>query len=833
MPQNPFDLVDVQPLKRTNPFDAVDEARTKTQNPFDTLDVPSAPTPKVQMNAFGRAVNPLIQGGKTAVGTVLDYVGRPQAALFGGILEGAEGVKAGLMGEKKYTGKDLLGAAGWEGDSWGKAGAGLALDLVADPVNLVGMGPIKKGYQAAVSATGHGVEKAIKATPVAKTAYKAVESFFDPHAALKPVAGLKDWARLKESEARSIANAVHTDVASVIGKNIPPGGKAGVLVKTFDQDTLKKIAYAVDKGDLSKLNPDELNVATKFKQTLENQWLSEVGTGHQAVARGPRSGAAPKIQDYVPYITKPDKQNAVSLISDVRGTTRHSKPRTFASLADAVNQGNATDDLAEILKARLQSGRMAQHGTRVLDEAANKFGAQTPQAGWRKLNIPQDVNLPASRKAGIADKFFPPEAADYLERAHAVFNKPDDVLNAYKKGVQVYKSWLVTNPQQMATNLLGNIVNATMSDNVPSVVNMARSVPIVLKNAMPPALGKLPNGGFRYSGDQVLDAMKRYEIIGGQGQYQDIFEKGANYSLNPLKANNLLGRYFQFGNQHVVEEPFKVAQFLQSVEDGMDLEQAAIKVKNTFFDYAEISPMAKQLRDTGLVPFITWQVKNVPLQLENLAMRPQGFARTESVMDAVSNPDTIMPHQDQREGMVPVGDNSAFRFASPINDLNKLPIGDYRGKDLLLDTVGQSLGLRQLLELTLPGKYEGQQGRKLYNDQPIWREDQKGAVPYDFVSQGLDKIGLGALAGIGDNEMGQRRQDEFLAYMLQQNPWGYYGRNIFGPPDELVEKGAVEDPKDRNVLDRFGDLTGFRTKELKPNQQVKELEFRMKQMMEK
>lgn len=759
------------------------------------------PTKMPEMNAFGKFVDPVVSAGKTAVGKILDIVDTPQNALQGLIAEGGEGFKKGMSREKDYSSTDVLSSFGWEGDGLGKKAVGLGLDIVADPLNLLGVGAVKNAVAKGAKAlkVGDALHSASKLPGI-----KHVGQFIDPHYNLRDTKGLKDFARLTESEARSIQNIAHEDVASVVGKqlfsgkNIPAGQKAGALVKTADENALRRIAYAIDENKMNTLTADEVEIANKFRTMMDDQWAREVNAGLQDPGQ--------KLANYVPYVTKPDNQRNVSIISDVRGTTRHAKDRTLKSLQDAVTNHNATDNLADILQARLTSGRIAEHGANALEEAGRKFGSTIQKPKHRKLNE-QFLRVTPNRGTVAKSLYYPEDVANYLERAHAIYNKPDDVGNAWKNAVKLYKSWLVTNPQQGATNLLGNVINAYMSGNERVLLpqNLARAGKVV-------GSGVAPDIG-RYKGNDIVNAMRKWEVVGGQGQYQDIFEKGKNYSLNPFKTNNLASKGSQYVNQHYVEEPFKVALFLDQLEQGKSLEDAALAAKNTFFDYAEISDSAKAIRDYGLAPFITWQLKNIPMQLENLALRPQKFAQTESVYDAFTNDNTPVPHQDEREGMLPIQENKLMRFANPINDLNKLPIGDYEGRDFLVDTIGGSVPW-------IKGPIELATNKKIYNNQPIWREGQEGAVPFDFISKTADNLGLGSLVGISEDASGYPKQDELMAYVLQQNPWEYYRRNLMNPPQELVDRGSIGAT---TPLDRVAGAFGFRTKTLTPKNQINEL----------
>ncbi len=827
---NPF-LDDLPSAGGRNPF--LDDSPAGG-NPF--LDgQPSSGVPAPQRSMIGRAIDPIVNAGTTAVSKLFAVLDTPQNALQGAVAEGMapegegalKGFVKGLTREKDYATSDILDAAGWKEDTLARKAVGLAGDLVLDPLNLVGVGALKSGYQAGVRGLGKAVKTGIESKPVAGTALKAVNSLLDPHAALaRGTEGLKDKARLWESGARATSSAAEHDAAQAIATH-----SYGPFTTTPKKDVLSKIAYAIDEGKVASLAPEEQKIAGKVSKTLDDQFESELKTGHQGQQVNPKTGeilaeGAPKLPNYVPLVTKADAKRNVSIIGEVQGTSRFSKDRELDSLKTAVNEFNATDDLGEMVKARLLTGRRAQHSADVIEDAVKTFGSVEAKKGFRKLNIPGTVKLPQGRASVLKDMHVPEDVADYVERAHAIWSEPDEVSGVIKNAVKVYKGWLVTTPQQGITNLVGNVVNAFVSGNGKSVAptKLYRALNVVIEKSPMPDI--VAASGKKFSGAEIKAAASKFEILGGAGQYHDIVDKGKNFTLNPLKANNAFGKSSQYLNQHVVEEPFKLSLFLDKIKETGDLEKAALATKNTFFDYAEVSDSAKKLRDFGVAPFITWQLKNIPFQLKNLAENPHKYAQMQSMYEGVTNPDTIVPHKDEREGLVPIGGpDHLVRFANPINDLNKIPIpGLTTGEDVLTDTLGGMVPFwKAPLEMANSTGREGEWGKQFYNQQPIVRKGAPGAPPMDTYSNFMQMIGLPEAAGIS-SESGYPKQNEVLSYVLKQMPWQFWGRNFAPTPQELIDKGV----QPQSNWEQLGGFSGFRNKDVSPSAKLREIEARLK-----
>jgi hypothetical protein len=778
---------------------------TNTWNAWRSL-VPDSLEPLAE--GVGERVSDFGGAAKTAAMRTLDVIGRPQQALFGGILEGTEGAKAGFMGEKQYSGEDLLTNLGIKDNPYyAKSIAGLGIDLLADPLNLVPLTPLAKG----VGTVGKLATRTLQ-HPKIKPLANAVRPLND----LDEVEGLRDFARLAESGQRSVIENANEQVL----KTLSPDWK-GWRSKLPDQPTLKNIAYAVDEGRVNQLNPTEQSIANKFKLKMDEQWQKEVRAGQQQ----PQG----QLANYVPYMTKSDIQRNVSVAQDVTGVTRHARDRQLPNLRTAVQTANATDDLSEILRKRLVSGDMAIHHAETVSKAAGQFAAPTAiDPTWRKLDFSSQrkVRMPnqalnmtvqtANGPIALKDAHFPKKVADYLEKAHVLWNQEEDVANLWKKAVTGWKSWVLLTPQQHATNFLGNIYNAYVHGDL--------SIPEQLK--LVPEAGLITNGRKRmpavgrYSAQQVEKLAKKYEVVGTAGRYENVTQQGKTYNLNPLSGNNIASKGSMHFSQHMIEEPFRLAVFLKHLRSGKSAEEAALAVKDVFFDYSEITPQIKFLRDSGLSPFITWMSKNIPLQVESTLKHPERLARVESTIDWTQDQlgadDTIVPKEDVREGMLATGTSSAHRVPLPLFDLNKLPIGDYGLSDARNDWLG---GMAPQWKMPL----ELFSGHKMYGKEKPYPIDNYGKLtkPFDITSQLLAETPLAGLAGIEPTPEGPM-QDPLMAYLMSNLPINYYNKIL------QLQKDREDGVMDTSKLDHLLGLLGARSKVITPKVQTEELQRRLK-----
>jgi hypothetical protein len=97
-------------------------------------------------------------GDKNPLWQILELLNTPQNFAFGGLqslIERKNPLAGAIRGTyANTTFEDVLGSAGWKDDSSARTVAGLAGDIVLDPLNLLAVGPVAKALRAGASAAG-------------------------------------------------------------------------------------------------------------------------------------------------------------------------------------------------------------------------------------------------------------------------------------------------------------------------------------------------------------------------------------------------------------------------------------------------------------------------------------------------------------------------------------------------------------------------------------------------------------------------------------------------------------------------------------------------------
>ncbi len=75
-----------------------------------------------------------------------------------------------------------------------------------------------------------------------------------------------------------------------------------------------------------------------------------------------------------------------------------------------------------------------------------------------------------------------------------------------------------------------------------------------------------------------------------------------------------------------MDDRVRMAHIIQRLKQGDKIEEAIRSSKKHFFDYSQLTPQERAIRDYGL-PFYSWSRKNIPYQLEMLVRRPDRIAR--------------------------------------------------------------------------------------------------------------------------------------------------------------------------------------------------------------
>jgi len=100
-------------------------------------------------------------------------------------------------------------------------------------------------------------------------------------------------------------------------------------------------------------------------------------------------------------------------------------------------------------------------------------------------------------------------------------------------------------------------------------------------------------------------------------------------------------RGFRIGSY--VDDRFRMAHVIQKLRTGATIDDAVRSMKKHFFDYHQLTPMERGLRQA--LPFYAWSRKNIPYQLEMLVRRPDRIARFNDALQTWEGSEQTPPEE--------------------------------------------------------------------------------------------------------------------------------------------------------------------------------------------
>lgn len=665
---------------------------------FGTTETPEQEVEETSPSLLKRASGLVPQPVKTTVNTVLDVLGRPGAATAGAVdaLVQHEPVlpriAQNLAGDRRDNFDQVLEHAGAPDERW-RHTLGFAADVVADPLNLVGVGEV--GKLAKLAKLDKGAAAAAKLVPEGvKTTGKAiVDALGDKFV---PRYGMKlkdeDMALLNSvgrnitdpEEAREALRAFQKERSTVptrVEKQIIERYKG--TTPEFRKDVLEGMDHGAGRTpdvdtkvlEQTKVNDDLFNREVDAMVMKEGNYRPDYAPADYSRTKGPNKGVV---------------QNPQSALN---ARNRHARGRLDKEMTieEHIANGAEPDVALAQLTREINSGKAALTGEFIQD-STKKFGLPVSMApdNWEVLkNIPMESTLGKF----TSDIAFPSYIAKQLNR---VVEKPREATILGKMYDQALKIWrtqaTVLRPGFHSTNLQGNMFNGAY---LAGALNPARYVEAATWEKIRQAADPAVKIG-RYSVQEVDDFMNKMGVGGaGHSFTSELVEDGADKVLMAKLAGqdlskNPLKHPVRFAKEvgGTIEDFSKRALFFDRLHKGDSLEQAAKTVDKYLFDYQDLTDFEKRVV-RRVIPFYTWMRKNVPLQVEGVLTQPGKYAAVGKLKNDIEDgnrergtdvPEALRPGylQEANAIQLPRGDSSeAAKFWSqylPLQDLNKVPI---------------------------------------------------------------------------------------------------------------------------------------------------------------
>lgn len=354
--------------------------------------------------------------------------------------------------------------------------------------------------------------------------------------------------------------------------------------------------------------------------------------------------------NYMPTYAPPTpSERPASIFREFRPELKEAEQK-MRSFNVAGQAGEAITDVGEILTRRLVNSARAQEGLRLLDRYATEFGATVPAVGTKQLPAEVLKSLPEPVAQRFTNVYLPDAVADELAKFTVRLNDPKEMEGVISRGFKVFKGMTTSLniPSYHITNFIGNVSNMYASGMDPDQIfngYVKSTLAIQGKNVYAPVKLATPLtvGGTTISQlnqDELLGLARQLGIIGESSGYVAEFAKRdkqltrtakALTSVGPLNPENVVFTKARAISQAYVEDPAKLALFVDELKKGRSIEEAAIRVKDVLFDYNELSDFEKKYVSPATL-FYTFTRKNIPLQLANLGARPSRLANQERLL---------------------------------------------------------------------------------------------------------------------------------------------------------------------------------------------------------
>jgi hypothetical protein len=718
-------------------------------------------------NWFEQATN--LPEGQNAFFDTLELIGRPGQSIMNAIhKKGGSNLNQfarGLSGKDKVRGTDLVGDS--IKNPLGKALAGLATEIVTDPVNLIPGGVFLKGAKGLGSIARKGAQTANKLpavnkasealTPAAKgikdslgymfnTKYGRDQIFDDVGNLVKGEDKLTPLIRQTDNNIRyqnmknqeNIINAAKNaggyEKGDLVGRNmesslkqfdevgneiprpqreIPSDPKiqesAQVLMSSNDalraqaeelgigiqeiegymrhilsKEELKlrkskgESVYDVDKGNFGIGNPnDKFLKQRKLTGSVEdvNEQLGRKffePNAFFATAYGQK-----QLTEYMHAVSfrrqvLSDRNLAIPFEKGktkvIDGTEKiNTKNYSFLRDEDMTAMGLADEVGGEYLVPKAVKNALDRYQKLTTDEGIKGFlkGFDTAQSWWKRAAL---FSVPYHLRNDIGAKF---------NNWVGGMNEIDIAKYSAQADVDVYKAMVLGNPSPMYDEYLKQGLGASSQSKIE----------------------------FRQMGE---DATKELERAIKEGS-KDFKGKVAT-RLNPLRAFETSREVGDF-----VDQTNRFAMYKWARDKGMSPEEAAKKVRETQFDYTDITNFEREFA-TRAIPFYRWMRNNIPYQIRQFMHDPRKYSNINkarlNAQDVAGIEEENMPEWMKESFAIPVsGDGKGSGKFLGLN----LPLGD-----LARTTEPGKLGVDSLSPLAkLP--VELAMNRNFFYNKPIQR----------------------------------------------------------------------------------------------------------------
>lgn len=288
-----------------------------------------------------------------------------------------------------------------------------------------------------------------------------------------------------------------------------------------------------------------------------------------------------------------------------------------------------------------------QETGKLVGKTAEDFATQV-KSGLIKPNEYRLISLPEwktpSNPKGVL--YVPTEVAADLQRTYKVINDPEKI-DAVSKLFHTMNSWykaytLPMYPSFHVRNLVGNLMNNAYA-GVINPQDYADGLKVLMKKDF-----KMKVGNEMWDTKRIMREAHLHGVI-DQGYYahETGLDEGPSSLIKSEEKPTGIGKVIgpksapvEIGRKAgtFIENHGRITHFIAKLRDGYTPQAAGASVNKYLFDYGDLGWLAKKAR--MVLPFMTWTMKNVPLQIENMITKPGAMGAPERFRKGLSGPNT-------------------------------------------------------------------------------------------------------------------------------------------------------------------------------------------------
>ena len=311
--------------------------------------------------------------------------------------------------------------------------------------------------------------------------------------------------------------------------------------------------------------------------------------------------------------------------------------------------------------------------------------SDTAVEGWTHVPDTEIAGTGGVKRYGaLAGKWVHPEVAYHLQQQFyiddAVQKAWRQILGWWKIGKTVYNAVAHVN------NFISNIVmtfsaGGKLRDIVPMALEIKRKGALYNEALEHGLIGEAVDvaglqemfvGLNNVSEDKLLD-----------GLIMRMLKRADKLVLNlPSKAGKLAQKAYR-----VEDEVFKLVLYKRGKEAGLSPQEAADYALTFMFDYSEVPQGVKWLRDTGILPFVSYTYKAMPAMARLALTRPHRALMVTGFMYGINALSYALlggaGDEDEEREYMPDYQKGYTVFGTP--KLIRLPWNDSKGKPIFID----------------------------------------------------------------------------------------------------------------------------------------------------